>query len=146
MGLAYSIYSYQTNYSDCGLFTIYAGTRPSNTAKVVELIRQNIAELKATGINARELIKTKEQLKGGLLLGLESSSSRMSRIGKMEISLGKHITLDEVVAKIDKVSLDDLIQITHQLFTPETLCFTALGPVTEEIANEIKRFWNNFKL
>ena len=139
-GLAYSIYSYQTNYSDCGLFTIYAGTRPSNTAQVTELIRQNIVELKAQGITPRELTKTKEQLKGSLLLGLESSSSRMSRIGKMELTLGKYITLDEIVTKIDKVSLEDLRQITQELFIPETLCFTALGPVTEEVANEIKRF------
>ena len=139
-GLAYSIYSYQANYSDCGLFTIYAGTRPSNTAQVTELIWQNIAELKTKGITPRELIKTKEQLKGGLLLGLESSSSRMSRIGQLEITLGKHITLDEMVAKIDKVSLEDLERITKQLFTPETLCFTALGPISEEVINEIKRF------
>ena len=139
-GLAYSIYSYQTNYSDCGLFTIYAGTRPSNTAQVTELIWQNIAELKAQKITSRELSKTKEQLKGSLLLGLESSSSRMSRIGKMEITLGKQSTLDEVVAKIDKVSLEDLEKVTQQLFIPETLCFTALGPVSEEVANEIKRF------
>jgi predicted Zn-dependent peptidase len=139
-GLAYSIYSYQTNYSDAGLFTIYAGTRPSNTIQVIELIRQNISEMKDIGINAGELSKTKEQLKGSLLLGLESSSSRMSRVGKMEITLGKYITLDEVVAKIDKVSLEDLREITQELFNAKTLCFTALGPVNEEIYNAIKGF------
>lgn len=139
-GLAYSIYSYQTNYSDAGLFTIYAGTRPSNTAQVMELIWQNINLLKNTGITARELTKTKEQLKGGLLLGLESSSSRMSRIGKMEITLGKHITLDEVVAKIDKVTLEDIKEAGEQLFTPDTSCFTALGPITEEEGNALTRF------
>jgi len=139
-GLAYSIYSDQTNYRDCGLFTIYAGTRPSNIAQVMELIWQNIDELKARGITTRELSKTKEQLKGGLLLGLESSSSRMSRIGRMEITLGKHITIDEVVANIDKVSLEDLRQISQGLFDRKTLCFTALGPVTKEVANAIKRF------
>lgn len=139
-GLAYSIYSYQTNYSDAGLFTIYAGTRPSNMLQVTDLIWQNIDALKNTGITARELTKTKEQLKGGLLLGLESSSSRMSRIGKMEITLGKHITLDEVVAKIDKVSLEDIKEVGEQLFTPEKSCFTALGPISEEVGNESKRF------
>lgn len=139
-GLAYSIYSYQTNYSDAGLFTIYAGTRPSNTTQVIELIRQNISELKNKGISASELSKTKEQLKGSLLLGLESSSSRMSRVGKMEITLGKYITLDEVVAKIDKVSLEDLREITQDLFNAKTLCFTALGPVNEEIYNAVKGF------
>ncbi|WP_378952434.1 M16 family metallopeptidase [Pelosinus sp. sgz500959] len=139
-GLAYSIYSYQSNYSDGGLFTIYAGTRPSNTVEVTELIWQNIEDLKTNGITAKELLKTKEQLKGSLLLGLESSSSRMSRIGKMETTIGNYITLDEVVRKIDKVSLEDLQKITQQLFNPATTCFTALGPVTEEVTNELKRF------
>ncbi len=139
-GLAYSIYSYQTNYSDGGLFTVYAGTRPTNTAQVMELIWKNITELKTKGITAHELRKTKEQLKGGLLLGLESSSSRMSRVGKMEITLGKYITLDEVVAKIDKVSLEDLEHIGKSLFAENNVSFTALGPVTEEAINESKRF------
>jgi len=139
-GLAYAIYSYQSNYSDAGLFTIYAGTRPNNAGQVMELIWKNITELKANGITQSELTKTKEQLKGGLLLGLESSSSRMSRIGKMELMLGKYVTLDEVVTKIDNVSLEALQQMIQSLFNSETLCFTALGPITEEIANEIKRF------
>lgn len=139
-GLAYSIYSYQTNYSDAGLFTVYAGTRPSNAVQVTELIWQNISDLKSEGITTRELTKTKEQLKGSLLLGLESSSSRMSRIGKMEITLGKYITLDEVVRKIDEVSLEKLETIISGLFSPQTQCFTALGPVTEEVANAFKRF------
>ncbi|MBC8016680.1 MAG: insulinase family protein [Sporomusaceae bacterium] len=138
-GLAYSIYSYQSNYSDAGLFTVYAGTRPSNAVQVTELIWQNISDLKTKGITLRELTKTKEQLKGSLLLGLESSSSRMSRLGKMEITLGKYSTLDEVVKKIDEVSLEDLQKIISDLFKPESLCFTALGPVTEEVANAFKR-------
>jgi predicted Zn-dependent peptidase len=131
-GLAYSIYSYQSNYSDCGLFTVYAGTRPSNIQQVVELTIENIQQLKAGGIRADELPKTKEQLKGNLLLGLESSSSRMSRIGKMEITLGKYTTLDEIVAKIEKVTLDDLNRMLQTIFTADNLCFTALGPLNGE--------------
>jgi len=131
-GLAYSIYSYQSNYSDCGLFTVYAGTRPSNVNQVIELIVQNIEQLKSEGITASELTKTKEQLKGNLLLGLESSSSRMSRIGKMEITLGKYTTLDEVVAKIEKVTVADLQQALHTIYTADNLCFTALGPLSED--------------
>ncbi|MDF2635402.1 MAG: processing peptidase [Pelosinus sp.] len=139
-GLAYSIYSYQANYSDAGLLTIYAGTRPSNAPQVIELILENITALKNEGISASELMKSKEQLKGSLLLGLESSSSRMSRIGKMELTLGKFITLNEVVAKIDKISLEDLENIIQKLFNPKALAFTALGPVNKEIYNAIKRF------
>jgi len=139
-GLAYSIYSYQTNYSDAGLFTIYTGTRPSNISQVIELILENISLLKDRGINSSELAKTQEQLKSSLLLGLESSSSRMFRIGKMEITLGEYITVDEVVAKIDRVSLEDLQKITQKLFNLDSLCFTALGPVNKEIYDAFKRF------
>ncbi|MBP2654897.1 MAG: putative zinc protease [Firmicutes bacterium] len=130
-GLAYSVYSYTTNYSDCGLFTVYAGTRPGNVGQVVDLIIQNINELKSTGIPLSELTKTKEQLKGSLLLGLESSSSRMSRLGKLEITLRKYTTMDEIVAAIEKVSLDDIMQMLSRIFTDDNLCFTALGPVRE---------------
>lgn len=128
-GLAYSVYSYQNNYSDAGLFTVYAGTRPANASQVIELIIQNIAELKANGITEHELNKAKEQLKGSLLLGLESSSSRMSRIGKMEITLGKFISLEEVVAKINEVTLDDLHIMAEKLFASDKIAFTALGPL-----------------
>ncbi len=137
-GLAYSVYSYQTNYSDAGLFTVYAGTRPANAPQVIELILNNIDDIKNNSITESELRKSKEQLKGSLLLGLESSSSRMSRLGKLEITLGKYVTLDEVVAKIENVSLADLEKMSQQLFDPTTLCFTALGPITEEIRHAIE--------
>ncbi|WP_425060912.1 putative zinc protease [Sporomusa carbonis] len=128
-GLAYSVYSYQNNYKDAGLLTIYAGTRPGNVNQVLELIKENLQELIKSGISEQELIKSKEQIKGSLLLGLESSSSRMSRIGKMEVTLGKFVPLDEVVSKIDRVMLNDVNQMIVRMFASENLCFTALGPV-----------------
>jgi predicted Zn-dependent peptidase len=130
-GLAYSIYSYLSNYSDCGLFTIYAGTRPANLDQVIELILENVEQLKNGDLSLAELNKTKEQLKGNLLLGLESSSSRMSRLGKMEITMGKYTTLDEVVAKIEKVSMDDLQRMMDTILVADKLSFTALGPVKD---------------
>lgn len=139
-GLTYSIYSYQTNYSNAGLFTIYAGTRPSNASQVMELITKNINTLRATGISAYEFAKTKEQLKGSLLLSLESSSNRMFRIGTMELSFGNYITIDEVVSKIDKVTLEELHDILHTLLIPDKFASTVLGPINEEIHNAIKRF------
>lgn len=128
-GLAYSIYSYQNTYKDTGLLTIYAGTRPGNVKQVLELILENLREFKVKGISKEELQKAKDQIKGSLLLGLESSSSRMSRIGKMEITLEKYVTLDEVVSKIDNVSLADVNQMIEQMLVEKNLCFTALGPV-----------------
>ncbi len=134
-GLAYSIYSYQNNYKDAGLLTIYAGTRPANVNQVLELIIENLRHFKTQGINEHELIKAKEQIKGSLLLGLESSSSRMSRIGKMEVTLKKFVTLDEVVTKIDRVTLAELNQLMDQMLVTEKLCFTALGPVDSSEIN-----------
>lgn len=136
-GLAYSVYSYQTNYSDGGLFTVYAGTRPGNTAQVLDLIIQNLADVKKNGISAKELTRAKEQIKGGLLLGLESSSSRMSRIGKLEITLGKYVSLEEVVHKIEQVTLDDLDRMANTLFLAENLSLTVLGPVKDSNVPEI---------
>jgi len=128
-GLAYSIYSYQNSYKDAGLLTIYAGTRPGNVNQVLDLIIENLREFRSKGISEQEMIKSKEQIKGSLLLGLESSSSRMSRIGKMEVTLGKFVSLDEVVNKIDRVMLTDVNQMIEQMLIAEKLCFTALGPI-----------------
>lgn len=138
-GLAYSIYSYQSNYSDCGLFTVYAGTRPANVDQVIELVLENIDQLKKGDISAAELTKTKEQLKGNLLLGLESSSSRMSRLGKMEITMGKYTTLDEIVAKIENVTLDDLQRMMDSIFVTDSLSFTALGPLKDNALPKVLR-------
>lgn len=139
-GLAYSVYSYQTNYSDTGLFTIYAGTRPDNAEQVLSLITQNIQELKNNGISSLELSKTKEQLKGNLLLALESSSSRMSRVGKLETTLGRYITLEEVVSKIDKVSIEHINHVLDTLFGDGNVGITILGPENKEIKNALTRF------
>lgn len=130
-GLAYSVYSYQTNYSDGGLLTIYAGTRPSNVEQVVHLIDHTVTELKTNGVSNQELMRVKEQLKGNLLLGLESSSSRMSRLGKMEISLGKYVTLEEVVTKIDRTSVEDIARVIHSIYNLEHRCLTTLGPISK---------------
>ena len=127
-GLAYSVYSYQSSYRDTGLLTIYAGTRPENVSQVLELIRLNLQELGRDGVSAAELSKAKEQLKGNLLLGLESSSSRMSRLGTQEMTVGKYVTLDEVIAKIDRVTATDIAAVAGSLFQPELISCFVLGP------------------
>lgn len=127
-GLAYSVYSYQSSYKDTGLLTIYAGTRPNNVKEILDLIRYIMNDLCNTTVSEAELRKAKEQLKGNLLLGLESSSSRMSRIGTLEMTVGKYITLDDVIAKIDRVSPKDITAVANTLFQPDKLSCFILGP------------------
>ncbi|MCE5287329.1 MAG: insulinase family protein [Pelosinus sp.] len=134
-GLAYSIYSYQSNYSDAGLFNVYAGTRPANAKQVIDLILENIVELRDKPVSAKELSRNKEQLKGSILLGLESSSSRMSRVGKMEIN-NRYLTIEEVVARIEQVTSEDLQRLAARLFDASLMSFTALGPVDDTLWSE----------
>ncbi len=114
-GLAYSVFSYHSSYKDSGMFTIYAGTAHHQLEQVHEVIFQIIRDLKDNGITLDELEKGKQQLKGSLMLSLESTSSRMSRLGKNELLLGKHLTLDEIIERVDAISLASIQQATEEL-------------------------------
>lgn len=131
-GLAYSIYSYHTTYMDSGLFTVYAGTSPNRFQEVVELIAHEISKLKNEGITEEELSKTKEQIRGSLLLSMESVSNRMSRLGRTELCHGRVITAQEVVDKIKEVTVEQVLDLCNLMFQPEKFSLTAIGPIEEE--------------
>ncbi|RJX40749.1 insulinase family protein [Paenibacillus pinisoli] len=114
-GLAYSVYSYHMGYADSGLFTVYAGTAPKQTKDVLDLTLEQIHELSVKGLAEDELHRGKEQLKGSLILSLESTSSRMNRIGKNELMLGQHYTLDELLKRIDNVTMEDIQDVTRKM-------------------------------
>lgn len=116
-GLAYSVYSYHLARKDCGLFTIYAGTSPDQTNEVIEVISQVLDAIREEGITSAELSKAKEQLKGSLLMGLESTGSRMTRLGKNEMLTGEHISLDELVERIESVTLEDTRLAAQAIFS-----------------------------
>ncbi|WP_337103010.1 M16 family metallopeptidase [Paenibacillus sp. YIM B09110] len=116
-GLAYSVYSYHTSYADSGLFTIYAGTAPKQTKEVLDLTMEQIGELSVKGLSEEELHRGKEQLKGSLILSLESTSSRMNRLGKNELMLGRHYTLDDLLQRIDTVTMEDVQSVTKQMLS-----------------------------
>lgn len=107
-GLAYSVYSYHSSSADSGLFTVYAGTAPKQTEDVLKLTQEILQDVAQNGLTQSELSKGKEQLKGSLILSLESTSSRMTRLGKNELMLGRHFTLDEMINRIDAVTMDDV--------------------------------------
>ena len=116
-GLAYSVFSYHTSYKDTGLFTLYAGTAPHQVNDVVEIIQQTLYQIREDGVTDKEIHKGKEQLKGNLMLSLESTNSRMSRLGKNELLLGKHLSLDEIVKKIDQINQESIQKVISQIFT-----------------------------
>lgn len=132
-GLAYSVYSYHSTYVDTGLFGIYAGTSPKNTKEVTECILRELREMKQKGITALELERTKAQIKGGLYLGLESVSSRMSRLGKTELTYNRVLSPEEVVEKLEKVTLEDVLRVIGRLWQKDKISIMTLGPAGHEV-------------
>ncbi|MCG3116332.1 MAG: insulinase family protein [Candidatus Manganitrophus sp. SA1] len=128
-GLAYSIYSYPSSYQDGGLFTVYAGTGAKNAPKVIVLILKEFKRLKEKGVDPVELEKAKNHIKGSLMLSMESTSSRMSKLAKDELYFGRHFSLEEVVREINRVSLDQVQQLAKVLFDSKHLSLTALGKI-----------------
>ncbi|MGI5902485.1 MAG: M16 family metallopeptidase [Desulfitobacteriia bacterium] len=126
-GLAYSVYSYHSTYVDTGLFAVYAGTSLAKVEEVIKCIVEQLDCLKENGITEEELRKTKAQIKGSLYLGLESVSSRMSRLGKTELAFGKVKTVDETVEQIEKVSLANIKELLQQLWQRGKISILTLG-------------------
>jgi predicted Zn-dependent peptidase len=116
-GLAYSVFSYHSAYLDSGIVTIYGGTGAKQLDVLYETIQETLSKLTADGITEKELNNSKEQLKGSLMLSLESTNSRMSRNGKNELLLGRHRSLDEIVEQIDQVTKNSVDSMANSIFT-----------------------------
>lgn len=135
-GLVYSIYSYPSAYTDAGLFTIYAGMKPEQLHEVITLINDEIRLLLKKGIKKDELVKSKEQLKGNYILGLESTSSRMNSIGKSELMLGLINTPEEVLGKIDAISMEVIYDIIENIFNLEQVGISIVGKVKKDFRHK----------
>lgn len=128
-GLAYSVCSYPSSFRDTGLMTIYAGVSPENSREVIEITNAILADIRVNGVRPDEIKRAKEQLKAGLMFSMESSASRMSRVGRAEISSREYLSPEKLAAKVDAVSLEQLFELAQPLYQPENTCMTALGPV-----------------
>ena len=115
-GLSYSVFSYHSAFEDTGIVTLYGGTGAKQLDVLFETIQETLATLKRDGITDKELANSKEQLKGSLMLSLESTNSRMSRNGKNELVLGRHRSLDDMVAQIDSVTKDSVNEMGIRIF------------------------------
>ncbi|MHA6251248.1 M16 family metallopeptidase [Oceanobacillus sp. CAU 1775] len=118
-GLAYSVFSYHTSYLDNGLLTIYAGTGKDQLQQLSDTIYSTVDHLAKNALTAKELHNSKEQLKGNLVLSLESTNSRMSRNGRNELLLKRHRSLDEMITEIDAVSPESIQKVIDYIFKEE---------------------------
>jgi predicted Zn-dependent peptidase len=126
-GLAYTIYSFTSQYVDTGYYALAGGCMPDKLNDVLGICKDELAKVAASGITVEELLRGKGQLRGGLVMGLEDASARMSRIGKSELVPGGLTGIDESLALIDAVSLDDVHALAGDVLThPATLA--VIGP------------------
>ena len=133
-GLVYSTYTYHSAFQETGLFGVYAGMSPQNALQVLDLIRSGLDDAARRGFTGDELLRAKEQLKGSLMIGLENTANRMSRIARCELFGEELLTPDQLVDRIEAVTLDDLHRVAAQLFSGEVR-LAAIGPVESSVAS-----------
>ncbi len=138
MGLAYAIFSFHSLYLDTGLFSIYTGINPSKVKEVISTLNREIKEILKEGPTEEEIIRAKENLKGELVLSLENTANRMTRLGKSILNHGQILTIDELISKLDDVSFEDVMEVGRLIFNPKRMVLAVIGPVK---AKEIEDFY-----
>ena len=133
-GLAYTIYTHLSSFLDGGTLTVYAATRPAEVEAVIEQICKEAKKLCRREVAQKELERTKTQLKGNLMLGLEGTYGRMNKLAKDELYQGRHVTLQEIVKAIDRISPDQIRQLSQKLLDSKDFVITALGPIPKKVA------------
>jgi predicted Zn-dependent peptidase len=129
-GLAYSVYSYTSQYADSGVFGVYAGCAPGKVDEVLALTREEMARVAAHGITDEEIARGKGMFKGSMVLGLEDTGSRMSRLGKGELLYDDLLTVDQVLAAVEAVTADDVAQVAAEVLGgPPSLA--VIGPFAD---------------
>jgi predicted Zn-dependent peptidase len=128
-GLVYAIHSGVQAFLDTGVLYLYAATDPGNFSKVLKAVLKELRELKKNGITAEELKRSKDHLKGSLMLSLETSSSRMNRLAKHEMHLGSFLTMDQMIANIENVEHEQVQALVGELLDEDRLALTTLGPL-----------------
>jgi predicted Zn-dependent peptidase len=138
-GMAYAVYSFGSQYTDTGLVGVYVGTRGENLPACIEICVEQIAEIAAGALRAGELERAKESLKGRIMLSMESTSNRMSRLGKSLISDTELMTFERIFAQIDAVDVDALVELAAVLLPPERLSASGVGPDEEQFRRAVER-------
>ncbi len=134
--MAYSVFSHYSMYSDAGYHAVYAGTNPARANEAVKRIKDELGKISTNGITAEELQRCREHMKGQMVLSFESTGHRMFRLGRAKITKGEMLTLDELIEKMDSVSLEQVNALAARIYSPEDLAITVLGPLDEGAIDE----------
>ena len=129
-GLAYSVYSYTSQYADAGVLAVYAGCAPGKVDEVLDLTRKELARVAAEGLTDAEVARGRGMTKGALVLGLEDTGSRMTRLGKGELVYGELLTVDELLAKVDAVTTEQVRAVAAELLTGP-MSLAVIGPFAD---------------
>jgi predicted Zn-dependent peptidase len=138
-GMAYAVYSFASQYSDSGQIGVYIGTREENLAACFEIAAEQLADVAAGNVRPGELERAQENLKGRLLLSLESTSNRMSRLGKSLVTETELLSPDEVIARIEAVDAAEIAEVAAELLAPERLSAAGIGPNEEPFRAAVER-------
>jgi predicted Zn-dependent peptidase len=138
-GLAYAVYTFASQYTDTGLIGLYVGTREENLTACLEIATAEIADLAAGNVGEGELERAKENLKGRILLSMEATSNRMSRLGKSMITDTEVLSLDRIAAEIDAVTPDAVAELAGVLLAPERLSAAGIGPSEGRFREAVRR-------
>ena len=126
-GLAYSVYSYTSQFTDTGTVALYVGTRPDNVQEAMKVIGTELARLQADGVSEEELERARDNVKGRTVLSMESTAARMNRLGSSVLMGVPLLTMDELLARFDAVTLDDVNGLARELWVPERLSAAGVG-------------------
>jgi predicted Zn-dependent peptidase len=138
-GMAYSVYSFASQYTDTGLVGIYLGTREENLVACLEIVAGEIADIAAGNLRERELERAKENLKGRIALSMESTSNRMSRLGRSLITDTELLSLDRIIAEIDAVEPVAVAELAGVLLAPARISAAGIGPSEERFLDGVER-------
>jgi predicted Zn-dependent peptidase len=138
-GMAYSVYSYSSQYADAGQIGVYVGTREDNLAECLEIAVSELTDIASGNVRADELARAKENLKGRILLSLESTSARMTRLGKSLITETPLLTPEHVVKRLEAVTATEVAELADALLAPERLSVAGIGPDEARFAEAAER-------
>jgi predicted Zn-dependent peptidase len=138
-GMAYSVYTFASQYTDTGQIGVYLGTREDNLADALAIAVEQIAEIAAGGLSVSELGRAKENLKGRVLLSMESTSMHMNRLGKSIVTDSEILSLERVMAEVDAVEHDSVCELAALLLAPDRISLAGIGPSDERFLEAAQR-------